>query len=857
MNEAAGATPASVGIYAPQSTNEHNQVTMEMGPIREVDVSVPASSSSGLDAGLDDNFNLKKFLSRPVQIDTFTWAEGASISSSISPLKVLVESTSISRKLDGYSRLRCSLNVEIVVNASPYQYGALFTSLKPSGGNYGNIDRVGGARYKSFESETLCIGQMSMLPNGVVVPAENSSVKLSAPFVFPNEWIDLTDRGAGGQTDFAFSLAFRSLGPLRTASSEVGNPLTINVFAWMTDVQIMGPSQIAVNGMISDTASAVANAAGALTSVPTIGPYATAAEVVARATSTVARFFGFSHPVPNIPIEGTIIDPTPSFASAHTSNHMNVLSLDPGNGMTVGSGPLGYELPDEMVISNICSRPAVLTQGLWTAAAVEGSPLFTACVTPSLVYSEGLSGTGGQPYNVTNFPPTAFAAYNFAFWRGDMTFTLRFFPSKFHRGKIRVLYDPAGLPGITDPTLIQTKVVDISESATISFEVPYMSNLAWLQNDDPTLVFIPGPTTSHWAVQSSSGLDHSSTYHNGVIRFEVLNSLTGPNNLADVPFVVYVHSNSMEFSLPQEHENLVSGRDMISINGLTDNPPGPTSGGDHILRDDTKLNLTYMGEKVVSLRDLIKRTTLVTTLATDPLVTRYENVRFQAIMRRTPMPPLFNTDGFPYEVSDFAGTGNVSASLTKMTPLCWIGMAFIGVRGGYMWKFVPKNTEETFDIKLTRYHKSQSEALAMKLFPAEEITGAFATSSISTPAYLSTTAPYYSNSYLNDKSNTGTALALPNVIPTVSALVPMYSQNKWYTTQAVVVPRPGTTDNTPPDTDQGYDNMILTVDYKPKAAVDSPSVIVDAYCAAADDLSMVFFCGLPPIYTGGPPKPSP
>jgi hypothetical protein len=225
------------------------------------------------------------------------------------------------------------------------------------------------------------------------------------------DWIDLHPTGYGGDESTAKGARLGRLviGPvtvLRHAQEAVAPSLDVSVFAWVTDVELAVPTPFPVlavgpqgykgkikkrgkdeyeeDGPVSSIATAVAGAAGHLTQVPFIGPFARATEIGASVVSSIAKIFGFSKP--------SMIDDTlrykpaafsnlAAFAGADTSEK---LALDPKNEVFVGPGHLGLDSDDQMAFKFITSKESYVSTVTIDATSPAGTVIYTFPITPGL-----------------------------------------------------------------------------------------------------------------------------------------------------------------------------------------------------------------------------------------------------------------------------------------------------------------------------------------------------------------------------------------------------------------------------------------------------------------------------------------
>lgn len=829
------AGPQSTNSGEPTTQNEH-LVVMDVESIQVSEERVtPSQLLQTVKPPAD--YALTNFLSRPVNINNDVWSEGSSYTDSWPIMQLLLQDSNIAEKLSGYVRMRATLNVEVISNASPFQYGAIQFSMKPCGGPYSGGKRVMGAAYDTNATYSDNLSQCSMLPNVVLIPTSNGSVKLTQPFIYHNEWLDLTDQDA---LSYYVELAAVSVGPLRTASADVGNPVDLSFYAWLTDVELMGPSALVPNSL-SSSFSTVGSVAGTLKDVPNIGPFARAAEVAANAASSVASYFGYSHPVPQDPVVAVSIDPTAGLSTTHTSVHMDMLSMDANNALSVGSGGLGFEQGDNLALDNIVTREAILADGVWDTSASKFDTLFKASVQPDLARVDSETGNNGNLYMRYHFTPLSHVAKLFSYWRGDITFKFKFYPSKFHRGKLRLAFDPArdqGVLELTNVTKQITKVVDISEEPEFEMTIPYMSALEWLRTDDQETVAIPSSSIRHYDL-GGNAVGYSRANSNGVIRLEVLNRLSTPNLSASVPFTISVCAASgFEFALPRdEYVTVFSYSSPASVN--------------------SKKDKVYMGEKILSLRDLIKRYVKYTTFSSPSLTNGATYTRLQIAMRRTPLPPGPATSGLvDTVVANFNRTADIAYSITAMSPITWMYGAFLGFRGGYNWKFVPSiHDGDLTNITVTRDRSNRAAALATKMYDMAAYTGSGGVTT--SPSYAAHATVFGRGidgpiGLAKARGINGMALNLAPVNPHCAVSAPMYSANKWHSYFPGIF---GRGSGLLPDQDSANDNIVVAVDFtSPPGVFNTDPGLVDAYVAAADDMSYVFYTGPCKMYASVAPK---
>ena len=137
---------------------------------------------------------------------------------------------------------------------------------------------------------------LSQRPNIVIYPQKSSGGEMVLPFLYPREWLDLTSTVDLQQMG---RLHLDSFDVLRSANSNSGTSVDIQVFAWAENVELSGLTvdlavQGSMDGPISKPASAVARATGLLSKIPVVGNFMTSASLAAQTVADVAGLFGYT-----------------------------------------------------------------------------------------------------------------------------------------------------------------------------------------------------------------------------------------------------------------------------------------------------------------------------------------------------------------------------------------------------------------------------------------------------------------------------------------------------------------------------------------------------------------------------------
>jgi len=609
------------------------------------------------------NSDIGQFLQRPVLIHTTNWTLGANVDTSIRPWHLFFDHTSIKKKIDNYAFVRCDLHIKVMINASPFYYSALMLSYLP-------VSSYNSASVSTTLGDPL-VGY-SQRPHIMVYPQTNEGGEMTLPFVYPYEWLKLTSSSDLQNMGIMFLDSFDIL---RTASAATGTSIDVQVYAWAENVVLSGLTvDLAVQskdeygkGCVSKPASAIARATGLLGSVPVIGTFMTATSIAADTVSNIASLFGYTKvpviedvkPYKNLPFHG--------LATAEISDCTERLCVDSKNELTVNNSSIGAESEDPLLISNFVQKTSYLTNFTWASSDVAGTLIWNSYVTPYMS-----STTAGTGQTIVNGTPIWLVANMFDYWRGDIIFDLKILCSQYHRGRLRISWDPVGNIGnVTDSsTEVYTSIVDITENTNVSITVPYCQRTAYQK--------IPTDPTSTIYNTVSLSKDTSDTV-NGILTVRVLNEQTSPVTSSDITVLVSVRgSENLEFASPKEINEDLSH--FVVQSGLQTTQQ--ISFGGHSTVDDN-INLIYMGEKIVNLRSLLMRCNQEFVQLNDTALSwsTYDVMT----MARRPLYRGFDPDGI-HSANEIVGASTASYNFVNFTPYNLLSPCFLGERGSFTWK---------------------------------------------------------------------------------------------------------------------------------------------------------------------------
>lgn len=799
---------------------------------------------------------LKDYLARPVDIFTYEWIQGNFDYVFIQPWFLFLNSDPIKRKIDNFAFLQGQLHVKVLVNASPFYQGALLAAYQPLTSFSKDI--------AANASNTLKADILfSQRPHIYILPQTNQGGEMTLPFFYHKNWLNITstnDVRAMGRLDV------RPLVPLSNANGVTGEVLKIKFYAWMTDVKLCGPTismslqakrpkHVAENidnnkdeygkGPVSSIASAVADAANYLTKVPYIGKFAKATSIGADSVSRIASLFGFT----NVPVISDVMPlknlPFHSLASASIGEPVSKLSLDPKNELTIDPRTTGLGEGDELSIPYLVQRESLLTTILWTSTRNVDDLLFYSRVCPNMADSSTLNVFSLD--SVLYLTPMAMVNQMFTYWRGDIIFRIKCICTKYHKGRVRITWDPISNVGLSQNVSNETtsfnRIVDISPDLDMEVRCSYLQSRHFLRTRK-----VPGniknfSTSDTAASANSTGLDPDFDFDNGALSIRVVNDLSSPVASSDVSFLVYVRgADNLEFTDPYSDFDL-------RLSHFE-----PQSGGVlwHDVDDDTALQtgapitmpdnqyLVYSGEAIGSLRTLLRRSyddAPVVTLEsgigdvgspnTFGVVTTYQ--------AHLPLTPGYDPDG-PHRAIDTATTGAANYSYVKFSPLTWILPSFVGYRGSMIYHYNMDTTSKSRQAMSFQFERSELPVVQnSNLGLAQIFTNAFQ------PANFSDRPRFVAE---NSQNGSG-GVALTNTLTQsgCSVLVPFYSPFRFASADNVGYAQGSSVDETDQKSIRGriyikpdQDNMNMTA-----------VTIVKKY-SIGTDFNAFFFLNVPEIY---------
>lgn len=504
--------------------------------------------------------DMGKFLERPLLIATLDWDVGTDLFNVFDPWALYFSNPRVINRIANFMNMRCKLHIKVVINGTPFHYGKLLINYRP----LPNIDQFTDDRPGIFADSVSA----SQRPHIFVEPTNAQGGEMVLPFFWYQNALEIptetwTEMGR---------ISVRSLTLLKHANAGT-TQVNVSFFAWCEDVHLSIPTSSEPNnivpqagdeygdGIISKPASVISKAAGILAEIPMISPYMRATQKFTGIMAKVATAFGYSRPavITEIaPVRPTYVG---NMASADAPDSTTKLALDSKNEVTIDPRVTGLSGMDEMAICNIACRESIIDSFPWSTVQQKQTLIWNSYITPNM-YT-----TNGAPTEI-HMTPAAHVSAPFQYWRGSMKFRFQVVASNYHKGRLRIVYDPY-FQATSEFNVNYQYVIDITDKRDFTVKVGWGNPRPFCEVGTMT-------TTRPFSTAPLASIRTGST--NGILSVYVLNELTTPNSSIenDVSVIVSV-------SMCEDFEVAVPSND---IDGYTFAPQGVFSLTNRLTLDD-------------------------------------------------------------------------------------------------------------------------------------------------------------------------------------------------------------------------------------------------------------------------------
>lgn len=730
------------------------------------------------DDGLSEQIGLEEYLSRPIKVATYSWSPGTPFAQSIDPVTTFLSNASFQRKIANYKLIKFDIEFTVYTKGTKFHAGLILCSVRRIG-HSNELVTIGSDSHLVTRSQRPHVdvevgasqtGKLTIpyvntfnwidLTNDV----DNSTALDTSLYmhVNMNSYADLVGAGTTDPvtvTVFLRAVNLKLAAPTTTMTAFDGpsmwDPLSHDFYACAKKVKLATTpkkerkakpkarkpkvtsapkrDEYQGNGPVSSVASAVASAAGALKDVPVIGIFARATEIGATAISGIASLFGFSKPAQIEDITPFRNFPVSSLALVEGADTSQKLTVTAKQELSVDPRTVGLSGEDELSIQFIAGTESYLTQFTWDPTDSVDDIIFQCVVDPMAEHLE-FSALG------TSIVPTAlsFVSRPFNAWCGTLRYRLQVIGTAFHNGKIALIYEP----GVLDPAATASAdydtnfyyIMDIAESRDVTFDITW-------QQGQPYSLCRNFYTSNQYYSTNSTPIRTDTERSNGTWYVRVLNELVVSDGSTPVTVIVKVSAaDDFELMGPTASEiSLISPFTPVAADGFSSFDPSEhsfyacsdaaeaplddftTEDVDHEVLAPGDLNvtdlksLTFYGERVMSIRQLIKRYTWYRCLT--PPTTPSTNSVDEYFLTQFPLFYGATTMG----VDTLNG---VSYNVVGVSFITYFARAYGLWRGSVRYKFLPGNGDPSLlfavrtpgvtnpDFTAYEYPQSQAQSTA-------------------------------------------------------------------------------------------------------------------------------------------------
>lgn len=665
-------------------------------PHWKYEVDSPMESTYGICDNSDDD--LGNFFARPIKTQTYTWSPTGTLFEKFNPWNDFFNNPRVINRISNFMNLRCKLHVKFILNGNGFHYGRALASYIP----LHNIDNV--TQDRAFFVQDIVAA--SQRPKIFLDPTKSKGGDLVLPFFWYNNNLSIPDTEWSEMGD----IIIHEINALKHANG-ASDAVNISVFVWAEDVVLSIPTSAEPgslapqsgdeygDGVISRPMGILSRVAGSLVSAPVIGLYARAAQMGASAVSNVAQLFGYSRP--------NVVEDIVPYRPVYMGNMVNTmypdtatkLTLDPKQELTVDPRTMGLGSDDEMTVKSIAMRESYYIQFPWATSNVTEDLLFTTKVTP--IVFDTLSNNGNTELH---FPACCFATLPFAKWRGTMKFRFQIVASAYHKGRIKIVYEPYQVASNEYNTNF-THIVDLAKQRDFSVDIGWGQPRSFCDTQPSNL----GTQLPYLRDGTTFGTPSTvNNQINGYLSVYVVNELTTPNSDINNDISVNVYTSMCDdfevaeptslginllsvFAEPQSGFEFQSGTESRDSQDLTQ------PDGDRNLDEDKPQGLpvqhtlapkleptdhtmdVFYGDPITSFRQLLKRYNYYGTYGPSSADLQV----FSLTLPNFPSYRGYDPDGAYNAATPVDPT---PYNYFNTTLLNYISVAFGARRGGLRWK---------------------------------------------------------------------------------------------------------------------------------------------------------------------------
>lgn len=543
------------------------------------------------------NTTLEQFLERPIKLvsGVLSTSDTATTFGNFRPLTDMCVNTMYANKLSGKFLVRADIKLRLQVNANKFQQGRYILAYVPNGG----ADQDN-AEFLFFKAHRANLVHISQLHHVEIDLSSESEVTLSIPYNGVYQGFPISNSTVGvsyGEIGRVFIYPYSPL-VAPTGSTTASYTLWANFENVVLDgvaapqsgrskreakSQNVGPVELALDKVRMSTSI--------LGEIPMLAPVMSPVSWASSILGRAAGVWGWSKPQNQAAVT-TVTNHNLGFMSCTDVTDSSIpLSTMVRNEVTQAN--IGITQYDEMAIDYIKQIYAWVGTSPWTTSEAQNTVIMDFALCPSSfskTYTEG-----GLTY--TSDAPVTYLSRIFKYCRGGFKIKLKLVKTMMHSGRLMIMFSPisARSGGLVTETIDKSQwqlreVWDITEKNEIEVVVPFVSIVPWLRTN------------------SSGGF--------GMFSVIVLDPLVAPSTVSSTVSLLVEVAGAPDYELAVPLQTFgdynapaLTYSYQMDNRGIKNDVSDPICGigGVDIKQQDTGPSEFCIGEKVVSLRALLKR----------------------------------------------------------------------------------------------------------------------------------------------------------------------------------------------------------------------------------------------------------
>nr|UNY42100.1 MAG: polyprotein 2 [Picornavirales sp.] len=526
--------------------------------------------------------SLTAMLERFVHVDTFKWTTASQVlpmnltvndyvanapkhmKRYILPQSLLEASSLLRQKLNNFMLMRADVEIDVKVNANPFQQGSLLVAYSPRA--------LSTSRFRGTGGEFLA--SVTSLPHQVLYLEQGNSMCFRVPYAHVLDYINLTS-----PDDTFGTLSIYVLTPLTGPSSAETVDVTVRLrfvdikLEVPTDNSLLQvPAYIAMEqkalllprpsttvhglvaqmkegettGPVTRIASSVATIGDSLSSVPVIGTAAGMIGWFARQTAKVATVFGWSKPLDLTMPTAVVNRPAAYMGNTEGKDASLMLAQIPDN--AIDPSDMIPATTDEMALGYIFDRPNIVGRILVPKSAFQQEQLLFSWEVSPFNYLTQQRDSNGQDLALGSF---SFASLMYKLWRGSIQYTLSAVKTQYHAARIMAVY----FPNRTRLDIPATYGELMTSNSNMIYDLTALADCEFSLSQPIVVAYTSEEPWKQTLWKNSSGLYDASTLATcvGTVGVYCINELVCPDTVAqEVTFLLQVKGGSdYEVAIPQ------------------------------------------------------------------------------------------------------------------------------------------------------------------------------------------------------------------------------------------------------------------------------------------------------------------